>query len=277
MNRQNTQGQPGFFEYIKSKLFLKQLLFIFGLIFLIIFLAQLLLKVYTNHGQKLEMPKYIGQNIDDGRTSAEDASFEIVVNDSIFIVGKEGGLITDQNPKPGSLVKENRKIYVTITKFGTETVKVGDLPVLYGNAFDQKKTELKYRDIECVIKDYAYDPGEANHILEVWYKGELIISKDVRKEEVQIAKGDQLDFIVSRKDGGEVTIPNLKCLDIEEARFLLETSKLQLGQITEKSDANADGTWYVVSQSPPYDGISNIKMGEKVSINVSSEKPLDCN
>lgn len=277
MNRQNTQGQPGFFEYIKSKLFLKQLLFIFGLIFLIIFLAQLLLKVYTNHGQKLEMPKYIGQNIDDARTSAEDASFEIVVNDSIFIVGKEGGLITDQNPKPGSLVKENRKIYVTITKFGTETVKVGDLPVLYGNAFDQKKTELKYRDIECVIKDYAYDPGEANHILEVWYKGELIISKDVRKEEVQIAKGDQLDFIVSRKDGGEVTIPNLKCLDIEEARFLLETSKLQLGQITEKSDANADGTWYVVSQSPPYDGISNIKMGEKVSINVSSEKPLDCN
>ncbi|HMR88851.1 MAG TPA: PASTA domain-containing protein, partial [Saprospiraceae bacterium] len=103
MNKQNTQGQPGFFEYIKSKLFLKQLLFIFGLLFLIIFLAQLLLKVYTNHGQKLELPKYIGKNIDDAKEAADDASFEIVVNDSIFIVGKEGGIITDQNPKPGSL------------------------------------------------------------------------------------------------------------------------------------------------------------------------------
>ncbi|HLO56681.1 MAG TPA: PASTA domain-containing protein [Saprospiraceae bacterium] len=277
MNKQNTQGQPGFFEYLKSKLFLKQLLFIFGLLFLIIFLAQLLLKVYTNHGQKLELPKYIGKNIDEAKEAADDASFEIVVNDSIFIVGKDGGIITDQNPKPGSLVKENRKIYVTITKYGTETVKVGDLPVLYGNAFDQKKTELKYRDIECVIKDYAYDPGEPNHILEVWYKNELIISKDVRKEDVQIAKGDQLEFIVSRKDGGEVTIPNLKCLDIEEARFLLETSKLQLGQITEKSESDPEATWYIISQSPPYDGISNIKMGEKIDINVSTQKPLDCN
>ena len=277
MNKPNTQGQPGFFDYIKSKLFLKQLLFIFGILLLIIFLAQFLLKVYTNHGQKLELPTYIGKNIDDARASAEDASFEIVVNDSIFIVGKEGGIITDQNPKSGSLVKENRKIYVTITKFGTEMVSVSDLPVLYGNAFDQKKTELKYRDIECVIKDYAYDPGEPNHILEVWYKNELIISKDLRKGDVQIAKGDQLDFIVSRRDGGEVTIPNLKCKDVEEARFLLETSKLQLGQIIEKSESSPDAIWYVVSQSPPYDGISNIKMGEKININVTTQKPLDCN
>lgn len=277
MNKQDTKGQSGFFDYIKSKLFLKQLLFIFGILFLIIFLTQLLLKVYTNHGQKLEMPTYIGKNIEEARTSAEDASFEIVVNDSLFIVGKEGGIITDQNPKSGSLVKENRKIYVTITKFGTEMVSVSELPVLYGNAFEQKKTELKYRDIDCVIKDYVYDPGEPNHIIEVWYKNELIVSKDVRKDDVEIAKGDQLDFIVSRKDGGEVTIPNLKCLDIEEARFLLETSKLQLGQITEKSEAEEGATWYVVSQSPPYDGISNIKMGEKININVTTTKPLDCN
>ncbi len=277
MSKQNTQGQPGFLDYIKSKLFLKQLLFIFGIIFIIIFLAQMLLKVYTNHGQKLELPKFIGKNIDEAKILADDASFEIVVNDSIFIVGKEGGIITDQNPKPGSLVKENRKIYVTITKYGMEMVKVSDLPILYGNAFDQKKTELKYRDIECAIKDYAYDPGEPNHILEVWYKGELIVSKDVRKEDVQIAKGDQLDFIISRRDGGEVTIPNLKCLDVEEARFLLETSKLKLGQITEKSPSDSEAIWYVVSQSPPYDGISNIKMGEKVDINVTTQKPLDCN
>ncbi|MBK9736701.1 MAG: PASTA domain-containing protein [Saprospiraceae bacterium] len=256
--------------------FLKQLLFIGGLFLGIILLIQLWLRFYTNHGQQLELPKFIGMDITEAKEKADDLSFEIIVNDSIFVVGKKGGLITDQSPKPSSLVKENRKIYVTVTKFGSEMVKVSDLPALYGNPFEQKKTELKYRDIDCVIKDYAYDPGEPNHILEVWYKGELIISRDQKKSDVSIAKGDKLECIVSRRDGGEVTIPDLKCLEIEEARFLLETSKLEMGDINKRGASEPDAVLYVIAQSPPYDGISNIKMGEKINVTVAAAKPADC-
>lgn len=271
------QSQEGFFEYLKSRVFLKQLLFILGSLILLLFIIQMWLRFYTNHGQKIELPKFVGQQLDEAKEVADDKSFELVVVDSIFIVGKPGGLITDQNPKPGSLVKENRKIYLTITKYETETVKVADLPTMYGNAFDQKKTELKYRDIECAIKDYAYDPGEPNHILEVYYKGELIISKDGRREDVVIAKGGTLECVVSRRDGGDVTIPDLRCLEIEEARFILESSKINVGDIIKKGTIEPDATLYIVAQSPPYDGISNIKMGEKINITVSAVKPPDCN
>jgi len=271
------QSQEGFFEYLKSRVFLKQLLFILGSLILLLFIIQMWLRFYTNHGQKIELPKFVGQQLDDAKEVADDKSFELVVVDSIFIVGKPGGLITDQNPKPGSLVKENRKIYLTITKYETETVKVADLPTMYGNAFDQKKTELKYRDIECTIKDYAYDPGEPNHILEVYYKGELIISKDGRREDVVIAKGGTLECVVSRRDGGDVTIPDLRCLEIEEARFILESSKIYVGDIIKKGTFEPDATLYVIAQSPPYDGISNMKMGEKINITVSAVKPPDCN
>lgn len=271
------QSQEGFFEYLKSWVFLKQLLFILGSLILLLFIIQMWLRFYTNHGQKIELPKFVGQQLDEAKEVADDKSFELVVVDSIFIVGKPGGLITDQNPKPGSLVKENRKIYLTITKYETETVKVADLPTMYGNAFDQKKTELKYRDIECAIKDYAYDPGEPNHILEVYYKGELIISKDGRREDVVIAKGGTLECVVSRRDGGDVTIPDLRCLEIEEARFILESSKINVGDIIKKGTIEPDATLYIVAQSPPYDGISNIKMGEKINITVSAVKPPDCN
>ncbi len=272
----DNQTQGGFFSYLISKVFLKQLLFIVGAFVLLLLLTQLWLRYYTNHGQKLELPKFIGMNLDDANELAGDRDFEIVVNDSVFVVGKPGGLITDQNPKPLSLVKENRKIYVTVTKYGTETIKVADLPTLYGNAFDQKKTELKYREIECVIKDYAYDPGEPNHILEVWYKDDMIISKDVRKGEVEIPKGGTLQFIVSRRDGGDVTIPDLRCLNGEEARFLLESSKLKMGDISKKGVIEPDVEFFIISQSPPYDGISNIKMGEKINVTVAATKPADC-
>jgi beta-lactam-binding protein with PASTA domain len=272
-----TNQKEGVWDYLKSSIFIKQLLFLIGAFLLLIFIILMWLRFYTNHGQQLELPKFIGQNIEDAKAQSEDLSFEIIVNDSIFIVGKEGGIITDQNPKPLSLVKEGRKVYVTITKFGTETVKVADLPTLYGNAFDQKKTELKYRDIECVIKDYMYDPGEPNHILEVWYNNELIISKDGRNNEVEITKGGTLECVVSQRDGGDVTIPDLKCLELDEARFLLESSKLQLGDIIKKVNAEPDAVLYIVSQSPMYDGISNIKMGEKINVTVSASRPVECN
>lgn len=265
-----------FFAYLKSRAFLKHILFIIGGFVVLIFLIQWWLSIYTHHGQKLELPSYIGKTVSEAEELASMKEFALVVSDSIFIVGEKGGIIKDQNPKAGSLVKENRKIYVTITKYLKETVRVADLPTMYGNAFEQKKTELKYRDIDCVIKDYVYDPGEPNHILEVFYNGQLIISKEGRKDNVVIEKGGVLECIVSRRDGGDVTIPNLRCKDIEEAKFILESSKLQLGDIVNKGESN-DDKLYIISQSPLYDGISNMKMGEKVSVTVSGTRPPDCN
>ncbi len=274
----NNTNKPGrLVDYLKSREFLKQVLLIAVVFILILLFTQLCLRFYTNHGQKLQLPKFIGMNTEEAQSKAESGDFEIIVADSIFIVGKQGGVITDQNPKPLSYVKQGRKVYVTVTKFVIETIKVVDLPTMYGNAFDQKKTELNYRDIDCVIKDYAYDPGEPNHILEVWYNNELIISRDVRRDEVEISKGGKLECILSRKDGGDVVIPDLRCLDVEEAKFLLQSSKLEIGDIIRKSSAEPDAILYVISQSPPYDGISNIKMGEKIIVTVSAFKPIDCN
>lgn len=271
----NTES-GSFFDYLKSKAFLRQILLIVAVFIIVLILIQWWLRIYTHHGQKLELPDFIGKSVPEVEQMAVIHDFQLVVVDSIFIVGKKGGIITDQNPKPGFMVKENRKIYVTITKYLKETVRVSDLPTLYGNAFEQKKTELKYRDIDCVVKSYMYDPGEPNHILEVYYNGQLIISKDGRMDNIVIEKGGTLECVVSRKDGGDVTIPNLRCKNLDEANFILESSKLLMGDIIRKGD-DGEGELYIISQSPPYDGISNMKMGEKVSITVSASKPLDCN
>ena len=87
-------------------------LFLMG-IFLIV---TLWLRWYTHHGESLLLPDYRDFSIEDARNDAEKKSFELLVADSVFIVGKKGGLILDQNPKGDSKVKQNRKIYVTVTK-----------------------------------------------------------------------------------------------------------------------------------------------------------------
>lgn len=242
----------------------------------LIFIIQMGLKMYTHHGQKLEMPDFVNSFESDAVVVAQNNKLEIVINDSVFIVGKKGGLIMDQNPKAGSFVKQNRKVYVTITKYETETIKLGDLPVLYGNSFDQKKSELKYRDIDLDVKDYAYDPAEPNHILSVYYNGELVISKDIVKKDLVIKKGTTLECIVSKRDGGDVTIPDLRCMELEEAKFILESSKLKLGSVVIKGEVDEALPQYILNQSPPYDGITNIKMGESITVTVGSEKPTSC-
>jgi len=259
-----------------------QSLFKYLIVFLIAFVLLLLivqigLRLYTHHGQKIEMPDFVNTQISDASEVAQKNKFEIVVTDSIFIVGKKGGLILDQNPKPGSFVKQNRKIYVTITKYETETIKLGSLPVLYGNSFEQKKNELKYRDIDLEIRDYQYDPAEPNHILAVYYEGELIVSKDVIKKEAVIKKGGVLQCILSRRDGGDVTIPNLVCMELEEAKFILESSKLKLGSVVVRGDIDDGEPQYILNQSPPYDGITNIKMGESITVTIGANKPSSCN
>jgi beta-lactam-binding protein with PASTA domain len=274
--KNESKDQKSFFQYLISKDFLKQLLFLAAVFLGIILLANLWLRFYTNHGQKITLPNFVGSSMAEAQNLAEHESFELVVMDSVFALGKSGGIIMDQNPKAKSLVKEGRKIYVTITKYNKETVNSGDLPTLYGNPFEQKKSELKYRDIECVVKDYAYDPGAPDHILEVYYKGELIISKDVRKSDVVIFKGDKLECILSRSDGGDVIIPNLMCLEMTEVEFMLSSNKLLIGTVTTKGTPAADAPLYVISQSPQSDGTSTLKMGEKISVTLSPTKPNDC-
>jgi len=272
MVKPNSSPEP--LQKIKDHPVFRQIMWTAGGFVLFLIAIQIGLRIYTNHGQQIELPGLIGKSLEQANALLEEHNFELIVNDSVFVVGKPGGIITEQNPKPSSLVKENRKIYVTVTKYTTETIRVKDLPILYGNAYEQKKTELSYRDINTKIKAYAYDPGEPDHILEVWYKGEKIISSDVVMEDVAIDKGGLLEFVISKSEGGEVAIPNLRCLTLEEAKFVIESARLEVGDITYKGSGGS--TVYVINQSPIHDGTSILQMGEKISMTVSATKPADC-
>lgn len=276
MSKGNQSTFRNYLTALTSRQFLKHVLLALAFIIGIIYLTLLWLRIYTHHGQKIALENMVGKSVTEAAKIADKHDFELVVNDSVFIVGKPGGLITDQNPKAGALVKQGRKIYITITKSDADKIRLADLPELYGNPFEQKKTELSYRDIDAEIRSFAYDPGEPNHILEVWYKGERIISATEKKNDVLINKGDVLEFVLSERQGGEVIVPDLRCQDIEAARFLLETRKLEMGDVIRKGDFAEGDFLYVISQNPPYDGVTSITMGQKVSVTVSTTRPVDC-
>lgn len=282
MSKKPQEAEPNLiiklFRFLTNKTFFKNLLYM--VIFLVIMLVglNLYLRSYTNHGQKLTLPDFNDMHIDEAVKLAEDLSFQLIVNDSTQIVGKRGGLIINQNPKGDSKVKENRKVYVTTTKYLADKIRLSSLPELYGRDFEQKKKELSHMKINSRIKDYKYDAAEPDHILEVYYEGDLIVDSEGRAKNIRIDKGGTLDFILSKRSGLEISIPDLNCQTLASAQFFLEDgARLRMGKVTEEGEIEDPQSAYVVRQYPPYTEDGKMLIGNAIDVVISAEKPEDCN
>lgn len=262
--------------FLTSKTFWRQIFYMFLVSATILFAVVMWLRVYTNHGQKLEMPNYIDQQVDDAQVDAADKTFSIIVTDSVHIIGRSGGEIIDQNPPAGAFVKENRKIYVRTTKYRPDLISSGDLPVLYGNDYDQKRRELNQRGLNVKVRDYKYDSGEPDHILEVWYKDKILFDQNINRRDIKIEKGGTLEVVLSKRSGGKTPIPDLRCKTLAEARFFLEQAKLRVGNIDYPTDVANVESAYIVKQTPDFAIGATIEMGTSIDVVVAEEKPAVC-
>lgn len=242
---------------------------------LLLILTQWLLRIYTNHGQKLVLPNFVDMSLDEAEEKAAEETFSIIPNDSIFVVNKPGGIILSQNPDPEAVVKEGRKVYVTLTKYNADQIRVERLPLMYGKDFDRKRKELKLAfEIEAEVADYRFDPGPPNYILAVLYNQDTIISARGRDNEYEIPKGATLRFVISKEDGASLTVPDLICMGQEEAGFLLSTLKLNVEAVD--TPENTGEELFVVRQEPRYDPQAKITMGDTMRVWLSPYKLVDC-
>jgi len=229
---------------------------------------------YTNHGQALAVPDFLEMDFEEAKKLAEDKSFELVISDSIFIVNHPPNKILIQDPAPGFKVKENRKIYTTITKVIPDMVKLPDL--IGGNDdFRQYSRKLERNGINAKVVDRKYSIRLAkNTILEIRYDGENITDKVGKGYRVPM--GSTLEFVVSDRGGGTVEIPNLVCKNYDAAKFLIQNYGLKVGKVTVGEGANDPATSYVESQNPSFRTGKQIDIGAPIDLVLVSTIPENC-
>jgi len=248
-----------------------------ALLILLIFGAVLTwLKVYTNHGQKLELENYIGQQFEKSAKHAKKESFELIVKDSVHRVGVPGGQIIAQNPSAGSFVKENRKIYVDVTKYVADEIKLESLAEMYGREYSPVAERLGHLDIETEIKGYRQDPGGKDHILEVWYEGQMIIGASGKKSKVSIKKGDKLEFVLSKLEGGQIDLPDLVCEQYYKLGFLLDVYGLNISGITPVGAITDQNSAFIIDQFPRFTEGKKINRGQSIEITIQQLRPESC-
>jgi len=119
-----------FFEKIrwnKSKYLIIPLL---AILVLYIFFDDILMPMYTRHGQSIEVPNVVEMTYEGARTLLQQNDLKIVEKAKKFDIHYRSGIVISQNPQPFSQVKKGRRIYVIVSK-GEPTV---EMPLLIGNS-----------------------------------------------------------------------------------------------------------------------------------------------
>ncbi len=158
-------------KFITSKVFFKQIALAFIAIIILSFLILKWLKYSTNHGQFVEVPTLKGKTLDVVQIELGDRDLLMLVQDSAnYNPNYPKYSVIEQQPEAGSLVKENRKIYLTINPSGYRKVAT---PNIIRRTIRQARPTLEAMGFVVGNITYVDDIGK-NEVLAMKHKGKTI-------------------------------------------------------------------------------------------------------
>ena len=182
----------GFFRFLFSKVFLKQLLFALLILVVLAFGVVFWLDSSTNHDQRIAVPDLSKMTLGLVQQELENADLRYVVIDSSnYNPDYPKYSVIEQNPAPGKFVKENRKIYLVLNPSGYREIA---LPQLVGRT--QRQVEptllaLGFKIGKIDLRDHISE----DEVLELRHDGKTL------KEGDALRKMSVIDLVVGNGKG----------------------------------------------------------------------------
>ena len=245
------------FDYLKTKTFRKNL--IIAAVSIIAFLLFIFysLGFYTHHGEGMPVPKLKGLSIERAIELLEAEGLRYQINDSVYLIDKEPGIVVEQDPDPNTNVKANRTIYLIITR-DAPNIKFPDIA---------GKT---YLEVRSILNNYQLKVGDTSYVSDV--ARDVIISSSFGGNSIskgqQIPKGSKVDLILGDGLGAsEVDIPNLLGLNLNEARLSLLGSSLRLGEVIFEGSVTDSTGARIIRQIPAIsDTLNKVSIGTQIDV-----------
>lgn len=188
------------------------------------FVANLLLNLFTRHGQIREVPDLSGMTIDEAKHAGKGASLRIEINDSLYVPAYPGGVILEQNPEAGAKVKSGRRVFVTINSYNQKMVTI---PYVTGYSLRQAKSNLEMAGLEIDKLIYQNDLA-TNNVLEERYNGRII--RQGNKVQAEMGSGITLVVGLGSEDAVQA-VPRLAGFSAREAKSRLWEAGFNVGRI----------------------------------------------
>lgn len=198
------------------------------------------------------MPRVVGLNLAQARAQLAGKGLRAEVREQ-FSNTVEQGYVIEQDVEPGTPVKKNRAVLLTVSR-GPESIKVPDL---YRQNLQEARITLAEAGLELGETRYAYD-----NLVE---EGR-IIGQEPRAGTTAV-KGDKVVVYLSKgPERAAVTLPDLRGMFLEQAKSKLAAAGLNVAEVRqEESSDYLSGQ--VVSHDPPAG--SKLSAGDSVRLVVS--------
>ena len=195
--------------YLKTTSFRNTILLAISTVIGVALILFFSLSFYTHHGTGVPVPKVMGLPIEKALEILKEQGFDYQI-DSVFVTDQQPGMVTQQDPDPGTNVKENRVIYLTMVTRMAPNVA---LPNLIGTQFISAESALS--DYGLKVGDTTYQADTIHdRILEARFGGRAI------RAGTMLPKGSKVDLVLGNGKGGtDVELPDLRNQDL---RFDLE-------------------------------------------------------
>ena len=242
-------------QFFKKYPWALHLLIMVGVSAVILVLVFVFIRIYARQGAESEIPDMVGMSIEEAM--ANDAiGLEFVVQDSIFREGEAGGTILTQDPKGGTMVKSERKVYLSITSYNADDAV---LPELAGLSVRQAVSELYGIGLSVGKLTFVEDPYK-NSVVDQSCKGKSLYAGQ------QIARGSVVDLVVGSGDGtGSNSVPFVIGKTADRARRDILWVSLNVGK-EHFRDVKDKRTAVVYRQEPDYTGVNKYPYGTSVEL-----------
>jgi hypothetical protein len=166
---------------------------------------------YTNHGETMKLPNFKGMDTEKALKMIEDMGLRPIVVDSVYNGDLNKNTVAKQDPEPGTHVKDDRMIYLTLNSLEEPKTL---MPQLVDKSYTLARALLKSRGLEMGTMSYRYDSIGHNLVLEQNFNGapvqtgtkmkkgakiDLVISTD---RSSLLKKGDSLDLVMQMDSNG---------------------------------------------------------------------------
>jgi hypothetical protein len=252
-----------FGTYLKTGSFRKNLLLAIGSVIVVVLIAFFSLGFYTNHGAGLPVPILKGLPVENAINLLKDQGFDYRI-DSVFVSDKPPGMITDQDPDPGTNVKDGRIIYLTMVSRLAPNIS---MPTVEQIPFITAKATLESYGLK--VGDTTYQSNVARDVvLAAKFAGQPITAG------TKVPKGSKIDLVLGDGEGAaEVEIPELVGQDFSTVKFLIKNAHLTLGTVLSQGAITDTSNAVVIAQSPmKADTVVKVPIGTHINLTISQGK-----
>lgn len=179
--------------------------------------------VGTRHSARRTVPDFVGLRINDAEYFAGRRNLQIIINDSLHVSTYPGGVVLDQLPKGGVVVKPGRKVYVTINSVRQRMVAV---PYVAGRSLRQAKNMLETAGLTIDYLEYAEDMA-TNYVLAEYVGADEVLEDS----NMQAEKGSGVVLRVGVAPSEIATVPQVIGRTLFEAKSRLWEAGLNIGDI----------------------------------------------